>query len=202
MTTAHGVPGLGQDGLVELSTFSRAIRAIGRDALVRTLGVPVLVLEGIVEGDLGPGERIDTPAPERELSMKKTLELDYRAQGGRYQGRMALLAKRNGNPFPDMISVGRAMNNDIVLLLPTVSKMHGYFRRADEAWSMTDPRSSNGTLLNGRPLERGIPHSLASGDVLQFGHDVRGTFLEPTALLDRLASAGLAGLRASPGLAR
>src|SRR5262245_44658605 len=42
--------------------------------------------------------------------------------------RVFQLKKRSANPFADMITVGRAENNDVVLSSPCVSKFHAFFR--------------------------------------------------------------------------
>lgn len=107
-----------------------------------------------------------------------------------YADRVAILAKRPGNPFPKMISVGRAMSNDVVFLLETVSKLQGYFTREDGGaapiWRFTDQHSSNGTLVNATALEPGRPHALADGDRIRLGLEVEVVFLTAAALHERL----------------
>src|SRR5688572_18873132 len=53
-------------------------------------------------------------------------------------------------PFPNMISVGRTRNNDIVISDVSVSKFHAFFTRGkDGGLYLQDSGSRNGTLLGG-----------------------------------------------------
>lgn len=83
---------------------------------------------------------------------------------------LAPLTKRPGNPFPDHLSVGRAPNCDVVMRFNYVSKLHARFHLKDGVlFSLEDHGSSNGTSVNGLPLQRGQPIELRSGDKLSFG---------------------------------
>ena len=64
---------------------------------------------------------------------------------------IAPLAKRAGNPF-GMVTLGRAVNNDIVLLYEDVSKCHAFFVNKPDGWTIMDAGSTNGTFLRGKPL--------------------------------------------------
>lgn len=132
---------------------------------------------------------------DRERSFARThageVEADVRpahpSEVARYVGRVAFLTKRPGNLFPEMVTVGRALNNDITLVVGSVSKVHGYFREEPGRWSFTDQRSTNGTCWNGRRLDVGEKVLLEDGDRLQFGPDVACTFVLAPSLCRRLA---------------
>ena len=62
------------------------------------------------------------------------------------------ILKREGNPFPERIGVGRTKGTDITLADREVSKYQGYFSAAGERWSFTDGGSSNGTFIRGERL--------------------------------------------------
>ncbi len=66
--------------------------------------------------------------------------------------RLFELKKRSSNPFADMITVGRAANNDVVIASPCVSKFHAFFRATPRGWAIVDADSSNGTHVDGVPL--------------------------------------------------
>jgi hypothetical protein len=100
----------------------------------------------------------------------------------RYLDRVAFLAKRPGNPFPHFVSLGRSANNDVVVALDSVSKLHGYFTHGAEGWAFTDHGSTNGSILNGRAVERMQRTSLADGDRLKIGAGVTLRFLVPESL--------------------
>lgn len=62
--------------------------------------------------------------------------------------------------------VGRALNSDIPILDPTISRRHAEIRWDDEGIIVRDLGSSNGTFVNGQKVDRG---AVAIGDVLMFG---------------------------------
>jgi len=65
------------------------------------------------------------------------------------------------------VTVGRAADNNIVLLDTYVSSYHARLDRRDGEWWLTDLESRNGTLLNGVPITKSVP--LADGDVIGVG---------------------------------
>lgn len=105
------------------------------------------------------------------------------------QWRVVEVAKREGNPFPDRISVGRANNCDVVLRFPFVSKLHAHFLPGDgAALRLTDQRSANGTTVAGRPLPPGETVDIHSGDWIGIG-PLRLQLLDASDLYDALARA-------------
>lgn len=66
-------------------------------------------------------------------------------------------------------SIGRDLDNDIVLNDATVSGRHAVVGRRDGAWWVEDLGSTNGTWLNAEPVPAQVPALARSGDVLQFG---------------------------------
>lgn len=80
------------------------------------------------------------------------------------------IIKRPGNPYPERVSVGRALNCDIVLRFPVVSKLHAHFSlTVNGQLRLTDLGSSNGTWHNGLRLEAGRPVLVEARDRLSFG---------------------------------
>ncbi len=61
--------------------------------------------------------------------------------------------------------VGRAPESDIVLDDDTVSRRHAELLWRGATWVIHDIGSKNGTVLNGRPIERA---QLRAGDFISF----------------------------------
>ena len=105
----------------------------------------------------------------------------------RYLNRVAFLCKRPGNPYAHLISIGRSVSNDIAIAVDSVSKVHGYFALDDEYWCFTDHGSTNGSLLNDRPIRSGQKNILRDGDLLQLGLEVTLEYLSPGQLYSRVS---------------
>ena len=63
-------------------------------------------------------------------------------------------------------SVGRSEENDIVVQDPNVSRKHAQLLRLENGFVVEDLGSTNGTLLDGAPIDR---ERIESGDELTFG---------------------------------
>lgn len=156
---------LEQRGFVTLASLRAALVDHGQDAFCREVcaGRPALIVEAALPGSGGP-------APlSPELLFHQTHEEDDADFAAIYRGAVALLRKRPGNPFPHMINLGRAPNCDVVLLLPTVSKLHAYVQPAGAGWALVDSRSRNGTFLDGVRLVPGEARELRSGARIRLG---------------------------------
>jgi pSer/pThr/pTyr-binding forkhead associated (FHA) protein len=72
--------------------------------------------------------------------------------------------------FRDRVSVGRAVNKDVVLRHPNVSKLHAWFE-LDETGGLyvADAGSSNGTFLNHEKLAPRELTAVEPGHHLRFG---------------------------------
>jgi pSer/pThr/pTyr-binding forkhead associated (FHA) protein len=96
------------------------------------------------------------------------------------------LVKTQNNPWRDRISVGRARNNDIVILDNSVSKLHAHIVVEEPTRaSVTDTGSLNGTRLNQKRLKAGEGIDASSGDTVTFGR-VDMLFLDAGGLYDFL----------------
>ena len=63
-------------------------------------------------------------------------------------------------------SIGRSEENDIVISNPNVSRRHARLSRSQNGFVIEDLGSTNGTLLDGAPIDR---ERIESGDELTFG---------------------------------
>jgi hypothetical protein len=89
-------------------------------------------------------------------------------------GRLIVVAAPQGEPpagssFPldAVTTLGRDVNNSIVVDDPFASSDHAVLTFRGRAWYVEDLESTNGTYVNGVPVERVAP--LGFGDELQVG---------------------------------
>lgn len=91
------------------------------------------------------------------------------------------MVKTERNPFFGVLTLGRALNNDIRLAASTVSNQHVFFVVRDGQWFVQDKASTNGTQLNSVKLEPNVEHRVSPGDELRFG-SVGSRFMDDSGL--------------------
>lgn len=67
------------------------------------------------------------------------------------------------------LTIGRSQDNDVHLSDATVSSHHAKIFTYLNASYIEDLKSSNGTFINGKRVEK---HTLKPGDVLKLGHQI------------------------------
>lgn len=97
-------------------------------------------------------------------------------------GRLYKVEKSEANPFAQIITIGRAKNNDIVIDHNTVSKVHAFLSCVGGVWRIADQSSTNKTYLNGAEILPVKYHELHDNDKLSFGRDSYATFFMPESL--------------------
>ena len=117
-----------------------------------------LAVESMLATESMPRQPRVTPVPGTVPSAFPPMRLV--AEGGPYDGRVFELGASE-------LAVGRAVDNDVVLDDPSLSRKHAkMYRRGVAELEIEDLGSSNGTFINGRKVGRGGVHA---GDVLRFG---------------------------------
>jgi pSer/pThr/pTyr-binding forkhead associated (FHA) protein len=175
--------------LESLAVRARELRSVA--AFTKAYPAPALLLiaNAPAEDGLTP---TSSPAKAKGSGGFNIVTLEGAAAQGskvearRFNGRVVFVAKRPGNPFANMISLGRAASNDVVIALDTISKLHGYFLREGDAWYYTDYQSTNGTHVNHKRVDKGEKLLLADGDRFTIGLDVLADFLLPASLYERV----------------
>jgi hypothetical protein len=81
------------------------------------------------------------------------------AEGGPFDGRVFTLP-------PGLVTVGRAVDNDLVFDDPSLSRKHARVHREGNRIEVEDLGSSNGSFVNGRRVGTG---AAGPGDVIRFG---------------------------------
>jgi pSer/pThr/pTyr-binding forkhead associated (FHA) protein len=66
----------------------------------------------------------------------------------------------------DIVTIGRAPSNQIVIDHPTVSAQHALLLRVRDSYSLKDLNSTNGTQINGVSI---TDAELKDGDKIRFG---------------------------------
>jgi hypothetical protein len=106
------------------------------------------------------------------------------------------ILKQASSAPTNMICVGRAANNDIVLANNTVSKLHTYFLAPEkgDSYDIVDANSTNGTVVNNNQLVAYKNQPLLNRDNIQFGPSIQMVYLTPQGfyeLIQQLHSSGL-----------
>ncbi len=81
----------------------------------------------------------------------------------------------------DVITIGRAPSNDVVIDDPTVSAQHAVLTKLPSGYRLKDLGSSNGTQINGFSITEA---GLKDGAEIRFGY-VTGVFRDATASIDQ-----------------
>lgn len=74
------------------------------------------------------------------------------------------------------ITIGRNLDNDLVINDPSVSRVHARLVAIEGRFEVHDLNSTNGTTLNGKPVER---QTLHSGDTITFA-EIPTVYIEYT----------------------
>ncbi|MEM7350967.1 MAG: FHA domain-containing protein [Acidobacteriota bacterium] len=170
-------PDVDEHGFILFDTFKQQAAGLSQEQFLAAFPRPALVTV-FSGGDPESGEALDPTSSGVQLltvSIKSTAIL-------RYLGKLAFVAKRPGNPFAHLISVGRSASNDITLAVDSVSKVHGYFVQEGPHWFFTDHDSTNGTALNGSEITAGEKYPLFDGSVIQLGVEAMVEFVSPESL--------------------
>jgi pSer/pThr/pTyr-binding forkhead associated (FHA) protein len=115
-------------------------------------------LDAAGNGMASPRVPRPTPVPGTVPSTLPPMRLV--AEGGPYDGRVFELSASE-------FAVGRAVDNDVVLDDPSLSRKHAkMYRRGASELEVEDLGSSNGTFVNQRKVGRGVVHP---GDTVRFG---------------------------------
>ena len=92
---------------------------------------------------------------------------------------------------PNGATFGRAPDNDLPIIEPSVSSHHGEIRIESGVWHVRDLGSTNGTWVNGKRVAATTTAPLVNGDMLSIGNVATRIYVGPAPMA--LASAGKGG---------
>ena len=149
--------------------------AYGDTTLLQELGdAPYLIV--FPWADSAPGGLVDTATALEETddlaAIRETTHTRASAVGHGGPGEAYLLhvAKTARNPFAQLVTLGRARNNDLIISSASVSKVHAWFLDGGPSgWFLQDNGSTNGTTHNDELVLPGANVGLRRGDLLGFG---------------------------------
>ena len=133
---------------------------------------------GIQTGVVTPERDEPEPVPAAEQSGRTMIysnaerlaePLEERAQA-RSQTALLLLDGRRLVVGPAGVTLGRSRQSDVVLNDPNISRQHAEIRPRGGSWVLTDLGSTNGSRINGRPVERS--EVIRPGDEIELGSTV------------------------------
>jgi hypothetical protein len=149
--------------------LARYVASLARQAGATMPGRPRVFLQANTSVSL---RRVRVEA--RLLSARQGLAPDGRTQtmpslqvpSARASPRYALFDGRRRMPISEaVITIGRDLDNDIILDDPHVSREHAQLRRRYGQYILYDLDSTGGTTVNGRPVREA---SLEVGDIIAF----------------------------------
>lgn len=124
-------------------------------------GVPRRSIQVVAETQATPGSQ--------ESSQTQVIQAPQAAQAPQARARLLLASRTGTHVIPlesTLITVGRGLNNDVILEDTRVSRHHAQLRyRARRFW-IADLGSTNGTFVNG---EQVAERALRDGDVVSLG---------------------------------
>jgi len=156
--------------LEPIHTFLDKTKHLSVETFLETYANPVLVVEPF---------KLDMSAGFTTINCEK---------GDGSIATIGFLVKRkdvDANPFTNMITIGRAINNDLVLPSGNISKFHAYVNVTSSGVYLTDAKSTYGTYVSGKQLPPKEKHLLRSSESLRFGN-INCLFLTPICFYDYL----------------
>jgi hypothetical protein len=133
------------------------------------------VVRVVADGGMGPRQvRVEARwMPEEATGVERTREMEPGEEDAEAAAAIAprgrpflvLEGRRHVNLVQPVISVGRALDNDMIIEDARVSRHHAQLRLRYGRYVLYDLGSAGGTQINGYPIEECV---LQSGDVISF----------------------------------
>ncbi len=144
---------------VYVNEYAEELRKMGPESFMRLYAHPVLIVKGI-SGTLMDQRSSGTTVVASTSEMMQLTSL---------VGRVFPVVKGKYAPPGPTINVGRTADNDLTIPEYSISKFHCFLARVGDEVRLTDCGSTNGTTVNGTPLEPKKPCALTGGDTVTMG---------------------------------
>lgn len=168
--------------MIPLRTFLSSNLGRARDAFLKDVREPHLLLRQRLRcggsSDGAPTERVIDAAA---ASPGNPMLLPVRKSAG-------------ANDFANMVTLGRAPGNDIVIPDGRVSRLQAFFRRDRGWWAVGDVCSTNGTTVDGKRVTKENLALLCSGARIRLADVLEVEFLDPEGLFRLLLDESLRAL--------
>jgi hypothetical protein len=154
--------------------------ACSRRAFITAMPYSFLISDGTLARASGPQRTV----PVEKVDILTTA--DHPSSDKTARTLMALAVRKVIDTFPEMITLGRTANNDLVVPDVSISKFHAFFRDLGAGrFELTDAGSKNGTWVAGQvvPPREAAPVKL--GDRVRFGR-IEFTLVDAGACWDTL----------------
>jgi hypothetical protein len=104
--------------------------------------------------------------------------------------RVIELTSKETNEYTDVIKIGRAASNDVVLYNKLISKSHAflYYPTIGKSPFLVDLGSRNATFVNDGRITPYEMHQLGDADEISFGPETKVTYLSPRAFYEFLVA--------------
>ncbi|MFL0811314.1 MAG: FHA domain-containing protein [Agarilytica sp.] len=147
---------------------------------------PLLVGTAIYQGQLEEKKSVNQTML---FNIKNIEELSEASEESKaLQSAIFPIHKRlRGDSKPNIVSVGRSNENDLVLNDYPVSRVHAQIRIKLDHFFLMDLNATNGTTINEKQLPPHAEVEIAAGDTVGFGR-YRFHLLSPSALHKRLTA--------------
>lgn len=172
-------------GRIKFSDLEKLAEVMRRDDFVHFVRRPALIGASLFQGKL---KRLDGTL--KTMQFTHAMEDDSETgvpskdiQGGIYP-LVKMHRKHQGHKRPNIFTIGRTDENDMVMPDYTISKLHAEIQ-IEDGYVLLDHRSTNRSYINSRPIEPNKPRPITYGDRLKFGR-YEFHFLTPLELYERL----------------
>ncbi len=162
--------------LQSMDALAARCSTMSEDEFCRRYGPFLLVVDGPEDDSTERRYETETAMPVLDISA-----------GSLSQVTVCVVERADDEPARDttVYTVGRTLNNDIVLDHVSVSKRHAYIEEdagAGRFW-LVDAHSANGTAVDNRdPLAPEQPRLVQPGTTITFGASVKAVFHTPSSM--------------------